>query len=141
MEQYIYIIAPTAGWAVAQGLKVLFDLRRDGFQLLDALASGGMPSSHSAASAALATVIGVTQGIESVYFGLALTLAAVIMYDSLGVRRTTGENTLSIRALESKAGIKSKQRVHFGTKGHTPIEVVAGGFAGLLVGVILTILL
>ena len=140
MSDYLFIIAPLSGWVVAQTLKVILELRKDGVQLRDAWASGGMPSSHSAGIVSLTTAIGIEQGSKSAIFGLALTITAVILYDSVGVRRTTGENAIAITELESKLHTKAKQKIHI-ARGHTPQQVAGGVFLGLAIGVVLTKLL
>ena len=140
MSDYLFIIAPLTGWVVAQALKVCLELRKDGVQLRDAWASGGMPSSHSAGIVALTTSIGIEQGITSAIFGLALTVSAVILYDSVGVRRAAGESTMAIKELESKLKIRTKQKIHL-AKGHTPQQVIGGVFLGVLIGAVLTKLL
>lgn len=68
------LASPFAGWIVAQFLKFIFTLRKDGISLQDAIQSGGMPSSHSAISSSLATAVGVTQGISSVSFAITVAL-------------------------------------------------------------------
>ena len=140
MQDYLYILTPVAGWVTAQALKILIDLRRNGVQLSDAVASGGMPSAHTAGIVALTTAIGVREGIESAVFGLALTVMVVIIYDSLGVRRAAGENTLAIRNLQRLLKAKNGQRTLL-ARGHTPSEVLAGSILGVAIGVILTGLL
>ena len=140
MSEHLFIIAPLVGWIAAQTLKVIFELSTDGVQLKDAWASGGMPSSHSAGIVSLTTAIGIEQGMSSAIFGLALTVSEVILYDSIGVRRTTGENALAITEIESKLHARPKQKVHI-AKGHTPKQVTGGVVLGLIIGVILTKLL
>ena len=140
MSNYIFLIAPITGWVSAQFIKVLLDLREDGVQLSDAIASGGMPSSHTAGIAALTTVIGVQEGLDSAIFGLAFTLLVVIIYDSAGVRRTTGENALALRKIEKKLQLEPQQKIHI-ARGHSPEQVLAGLILGAIIGVILTNLL
>jgi acid phosphatase family membrane protein YuiD len=67
MSDYIYIIAPICGWLVAQGIKFFLSLRKDGISWNDFVQSGGMPSSHTAFMVALLTVIGVNNGIQSLW--------------------------------------------------------------------------
>lgn len=133
MERYIYILAPVAAVLLSQLLKIVFELRKDGVQLTDALASGGMPSSHSAGITALATVAGIKNGLDSPIFGLALTIAVLVIYDSFKVRRATGLNTLAIRKLQKDT--KEKVVPHtLLAKGHTPLEALAGTALGLVLG-------
>ena len=61
--------------------------------------SGGMPSAHSAlgCSVAIATVQEV--GFASPIAALALTFAAVVLYDAMGVRRAAGEQAKAINQI------------------------------------------
>ncbi len=135
MREYIYLIAPLGGWVVAQSIKFVLTLRKDGITFGDAVQSGGMPSSHTALIVALTTVIGLEADITSVAFGIAATVSGIVVYDALGVRRTTGQQTEAIRTL-AKAS-KTKLGTIDNAKGHTVPEVVVGGLVGILVGVLL----
>jgi acid phosphatase family membrane protein YuiD len=139
LSKYEVLLAPFAGWIVAQFIKFVFTLRKDGIHLSDAIQSGGMPSSHSAFMGALTAAIGVTQGISSVSFAIAVALTAIIMYDATGVRRTTGEQTLAIQSLVKKTS--SKQPVLHDARGHTPAEVVVGMCVGIFVGIATVVVL
>lgn len=141
-------------WGCAQFLKILFtyvNKRKLNFKLL--FSSGGMPSAHSAAVAALTTSIGVECGVNSPMFSIAAIFAAVVMYDSSGVRRSSGEQAkllnrivriLSIEKIK-KPKFKKKQQIlnepsendevkflkeHLG---HTTIEVFVGALIGVLI--------
>lgn len=136
MQDYIFFIAPIAGWVIAQGIKILLDLRKDGVQLKDAVASGGMPSAHVTGIVALTTVIGRREGIESAIFGLAMAITVIIIYDALGVRRATGDNTVAIQELAKKMRLAGRTHVLM-ARGHTPYEVLAGVILGVAIGSIL----
>jgi hypothetical protein len=140
MKDYIYLIAPASGWLVAQAIKFTLSLRKDGVNWQDLLQSGGFPSSHAAFMVSLATVVGVNQGIKSVIFAVVASLTAVIVYDSAGVRRTTGEQTDAILELEKVSGHSLKSKIH-DSKGHSVTEVVAGVFVGLAVGFVVNFIL
>ncbi len=136
MEAYIFFIAPIAGWVCAQAIKIMLELRKDGVQLKDAIASGGMPSAHTAGIVALTTVIGRREGIESAIFGLAMAITVIIIYDSLGVRRATGENTVAIQELAKKMKLAGRTHVLM-ARGHTPWEVLGGAVLGVAIGSLL----
>ena len=72
----------------------------------------------------LVSIIGLKDGVGSGLFGLALALAAIVMYDALMVRRSVGEQGEAIKQVIdiSKFDV-SKPR---SAKGHTPLEVVVG---------------
>lgn len=61
--------------------------------------SGGMPSSHSAVVVGITTIIGMMDTIYSVEFGLAITIAAIVMYDARGVRREAGKHAQKLNQL------------------------------------------
>lgn len=135
MSDYIYLIAPALGWIVAQSLKYVITLRKDGIRWGEAFESGGMPSSHSSLIVALTTVIGINEGITSVAFGIAASLTAVIVYDAMGVRRTTGEQTDAIAELAKLTGHKLRKTITV-SRGHKPAEAAVGCLVGLAVGVL-----
>ena len=130
-----YIIAPVAGWVVAQILKyVLQSIKGRGFKNLRQLyLSGSMPSAHSATVMALLIVIGFKDGFGSAVFGLALLFASVVMYDAMMVRRSSGEQGQALTALIKEQ--KSKVAVPRVAKGHTPFEVLGGAVVGVLIGI------
>ncbi len=140
MREYLYLIAPFAGWIAAQGLKFIFDLRKDGLQAGDLIRSGGMPSSHTAFISALTFVIGVNEGWTSAAFAICFALTAIIGYDATGVRRTTGEQTRAIDELAKETGVKLRVVIH-DARGHLLLEVLAGAATGMITGYVLHILL
>lgn len=131
-----YILAIILGWIVAQGLKYLIIAIRDksfkGFRQL--YLSGNMPSSHSATVAGLLTVIALRDGLQSGLFGLATLFAAIVMYDAMMVRRSSGEQGEAIQALIREN--KSKVPLPRAARGHTPFEVLVGAILGVTVGYI-----
>ncbi|MBU5592707.1 divergent PAP2 family protein [Clostridium sp. MSJ-4] len=79
-------------WLTAQIIKVIMDaVLSKRLKIERIVGSGGMPSSHSALVAALATASALQYGINSFQFSLTDVLAAIVMYDASGVRRATGE--------------------------------------------------
>lgn len=94
--------------------------------------SGGMPSAHSAAVVAMATIIGLKSGFDSGLFGLALLFAIIVMYDAMKVRRSSGEQGSVIHELIKE--VKSKIELPRVAKGHTPLEVVFGAILGATIG-------
>ncbi len=53
--------------------------------------TGGMPSSHSATVATLATSMGLVYGRNSPYFTISMVWAGVVIHDSTGGRRAAGQ--------------------------------------------------
>ena len=82
------LIAATWAWALTQTLKfVIYTVRERRLNLRYLTTMGGMPSSHSATVASLATAVGIRDGLRSTSFAIALAFAFVVMYDAAGVRR------------------------------------------------------
>lgn len=134
LESFVYVIAAFSGYIVAQTIKFILELRQDGFSLEDLFESGGMPSSHTSFVSSVVTVIGLIEGFESAIFGLGLTLLGVVLYDAIGVRRATGENTKTLRNITKQLKLGNTDRALTLVKGHTPIQVAAGLATGILTG-------
>jgi len=135
MSDYVYLIAPVLGWAVAQSIKFSLSLRKDGINWNDALQSGGMPSSHAAFMVSICTVVLLVLGLTSVEFGVVAAITAIILYDSLGVRKTTGDQTKAIDEL-AKHNHKTLMTKITDSKGHDLKEVIAGIITGIVVGTV-----
>jgi len=133
MKGYIYLIAPIVGWFLAQSLKFAFTLRKDGINWGDAIQSGGLPSSHAAFMVSITTVIGINYSIKSAIFGISAAITAIILYDAIGVRRATGEQTQAINELAKHDKKRLQTNIH-NAKGHSFIEVMLGSLIGVLVG-------
>ena len=131
-----YIVAILAAWVVAQGAKyVLIAVKEkslNGFRHL--YLSGNMPSAHTATVAALLTVIALRDHLDSGLFGLATLFAAIVMYDAVMVRRSSGEQGEAIQQLIKEQG--SKVKLPRAAKGHKPVEVAVGALVGVAVGLV-----
>jgi acid phosphatase family membrane protein YuiD len=134
-----YIIVPLATWAVAQITKFAIYAFRGKIDFRYLYASGGMPSVHSAVVCSLAVTALLVGGPQSAVFGFASVFAAIVMYDSFGVRRSAGEQAAAINMLiESLDRNRVKldaPRLHVREiLGHRPREVMAGAIFGLAFG-------
>ncbi|MEE8318701.1 MAG: divergent PAP2 family protein, partial [Dehalococcoidales bacterium] len=80
------LVVPVSAWTIAQLTKMSIALLQGkGLDFRYMVSSGGMPSAHSAVVTALATTVGMTQGIGSALFGATVILAMIVMYDAAGV--------------------------------------------------------
>jgi len=131
-----YIIAVIAAWLVAQSVKYfLVAIKQRSFDHIRQLyLSGNMPSAHSATVIALVAVIGLRDGFGTGLFVLATLFAAIVMYDAMMVRRSSGEQGAAIQQLIKEQ--KSKVALPRAAKGHTPLEVLAGGILGAVIGLV-----
>lgn len=133
------LMSTLLGWMTAQGIKIgigVFRQRRFDFRWL--LGTGGMPSAHAAGVAALATAIGIEYGIDSGLFALGAIFAMLTMFDAQGVRRAAGKQAEILNKLVSEhpGDIKVQEKRLIELLGHTPIEVIAGAFVGILIAII-----
>jgi acid phosphatase family membrane protein YuiD len=131
-----YLAAIVAAWLIAQGAKyLLVAIRQRRFDHVRQLyLSGNMPSAHSATVTALVVVIALRDGLTSGLFCLAALFAAIVMYDAMMVRRSSGEQGLAIQKLIKEQ--KSKVAIPRAAKGHTPVEVAVGALLGGLIGMV-----
>jgi acid phosphatase family membrane protein YuiD len=136
-----YIIVPFATWIVAQIAKFAIAAFNGKVEFRYLYASGGMPSVHSAVVCSLATTALLVDGPDSHLFGFTLIFAAVVMYDSFGVRRSAGEQAAAINMLIGSLG---RVKVKLDTPGlhlreilgHQPREVTAGAILGILLAML-----
>lgn len=94
--------------------------------------TGGMPSSHSAAVAALSTTTFLAVGPRNPLFGVTLYLSLIVMYDAAGVRRAAGRQAAILnRMLEEHEDKELRERRLLELLGHTPFEVLVGAAIGV----------
>lgn len=136
-----YIFGTTvAAWVIAQSIKVLLGvLREKRFNFRWFVGTGGMPSSHAAGVSALSTSIGVSYGFDSALFAVTLVFTLIVLFDSQGVRFSTGKMAGVLNKMLDdiywKKRLDDKQLKEF--LGHTPVEV----FAGIALGIFVSLLL
>ncbi len=124
------LICAAVSWCVAQAIKVIISLWLD--KKLDwrrCFGMGGMPSSHSAFVFSLMLSIAVRETVASPLFALAFALAAVVIYDAMGVRRETGKQGEVLNQIVSQVLVEGKPITEKQLKelvGHTPLEVAGG---------------
>lgn len=129
----------------AQGIKVpIHFIATKEFKPELAFSTGGMPSSHSAAVAAVTTAIGIEHGFSSGLFAASCIFSIIIMFDATGIRRQAGEQAILLNELVKdfqhfidEAKVWSKKEEYEKKKelkellGHQPIEVFFGGLTGI----------
>jgi acid phosphatase family membrane protein YuiD len=134
-----YLLPAILAWAIAQILKVgVVSVRKRHLDLRVLAETGGMPSSHSAIVAALATSVGRLNGVTSDTFAIALIFSIVVMYDAQGVRRAAGLQASVLNRLVddlmAQRGIQETRLREL--LGHTPVEVLVGAALGIVVGLL-----
>ena len=133
------LMAAMTAWLLAQLLKVPFHyLFTKQWSIWRIFGSGGMPSSHSAATLTLAVSIGFERGFDSPLFAATIVLAGIVMYDAAGVRRAAGKQAGVINDIiemlnehQEITDEKLKELI-----GHTPIEVIGGAILGIIISLL-----
>ncbi|MGN0663644.1 MAG: divergent PAP2 family protein [Negativibacillus sp.] len=88
-----YIIVAAVSWFLAQLIKTILNLVvTKELNLERMVGAGGMPSAHSAFVVSLTVIAGRLNGWNSVEFAICFAVAAVVMYDAMGVRRAAGQH-------------------------------------------------
>ncbi len=129
------LVIPISAWTIAQLTKMSVALLQGkGLDFRYMVSSGGMPSAHSAVVTALATTVGMTQGIGSAVFGVTVMLALIVMYDAAGVRQSVSQQSVVlnriVRELRLRHSITSLEADMRELIGHTPFQVIVGAVSG-----------
>lgn len=128
----ICLISVITTFIVANVVKAAIKLVQGSKDYHGLIASGGMPSVHTASVAALAITIGLGEGFNSAIFALAFVFLMIVVYDGTHVRRAAGEQGEAL----NKVLPKNSKRP-FNSYGHKFVEAFAGGVLGILVGAII----
>lgn len=127
-----------SSWLIAQTIKVTIGVVREKkFDFRWFVGTGGMPSSHTAGAACLATAVGLDYGFDSVSFALAASFAIVVMFDAQGVRRAAGRQARILNKITEDIywrGRIDDNRLRE-LVGHTPIEVIIGALLGIAIAI------
>lgn len=78
---------------------IAFLLKKPGAQIDIITSTGGMPSSHSAAVSALVTALALEYGFSSPHVATATIFGVIVLFDSMGVRRQSGEQGIVLDKL------------------------------------------
>jgi acid phosphatase family membrane protein YuiD len=134
-----YLILPLLAMVIAQTAKLFIKSNNEKLSIKLITAYSGMPSGHSALVVALATIIGLEQGVFSPLFAVSFVFAIVVIRDAMGIRRYLGEhgrmlNTLVKDLKEEADNPLDQEYPHLLEKiGHTPAQVFVGSLIGFLV--------
>lgn len=132
MSGFAYLITPILAWLVAGVLKFLVNSIRVRRFAFDLIGYGGFPSNHSAIVSSMAALIAFKDGINSPAFGVAITLAFIVILDASSLRRQVGKQAAEINKLNHISNVNSvplRERM-----GHSRIEILAGILVGIAVG-------
>ena len=126
-----YLLTPFVAWLIAGCLKFFINSIRAKKLAFGLIGYGGLPSNHSAIVSSMATLIALKEGIGHPAFGVAITLAFIVMLDASSLRRQVGKQAVAINKLAINL---NTDHLHLRERmGHTPIEILAGVLTGILV--------
>ena len=134
-------------WFVTQVIKlIVFWIINKKFVPERFFGDGGMPSSHSAVVASLATSVGLQSGFDSPLFAVAAVLAFIVMHDATGVRQETGKQAKVINDLVKM--LQARERGELSPEetlkefvGHTGPQVFVGMLCGILIALAMNMIL
>lgn len=135
MNKWLWI--PLATWLIVQMYKLIVEVltakdRKINFRRF--IGAGGMPSSHTACTTALATSIGMSEGFGSPLFALAVVFCFIVMYDAAGVRRAAGKQAAVLNKIVETENVNVPEKL-VELLGHTPVEVFMGVLVGIVFGI------
>jgi acid phosphatase family membrane protein YuiD len=122
---------------IAQALKLVIELVKNRKLNVSVLvATGGMPSAHSALVTSLAAGVGQSLGWASPDFALATVFAIIVMYDAAGVRQAAGKQARILNQMIDELFDEKHEFSQDRLKellGHTPVQVIAGSALGIAI--------
>lgn len=125
-----YAVTPFLTWLVAGSLKFAVNSIRARKLAFGLVGYGGLPSNHSAIVSSMAALIAIRDGMNTPAFGVAVTLAFIVLLDANSLRRQVGRHAETINRMNvGNDGFKPlRERM-----GHTRVEIMAGILVGIAV--------
>jgi len=144
LQDYIYLITPFAAWLVAGVTKFMVNSIKAKKLAFGLIGYGGLPSNHSAIVSSMVFLIAFKEGISDPAFGVAITLAFIVLLDANSLRQQVGKHAKAINVLnrinqDNQANQTEKPLRE--RMGHTRIEILAGIIVGAIVAYALYTLL
>jgi len=128
---FIYLLTPFLTWLITGLIKFIvnsFKVKELAFGLIG---YGGFPSNHSAIVSSMTALIAFKEGMGHPAFGVAVTLAFIVILDAHSLRRQIGKHAAAINRMTMVSGNYSSLRERMG---HTAIEIASGVLVGIGVG-------
>ncbi|MDB5920232.1 MAG: acid phosphatase [Massilia sp.] len=127
---FTYFVTPVLTWLVVGPIKFCITSVRQRRLAFDLVGNGGFPSNHSAVVTSMATLIALREGINDPAFGVAVTLAFVIMIDANSLRQHVGRQAAAINRLTGAGGATGVKPLRE-RMGHTLVEIGGGIVTGI----------
>lgn len=136
-----YIIIPIIVLITSQVIKLLTDGIRGNFDFRNIFISyGGMPSSHTAFTISLTTLIALRHGFEDPLFAVALVFTLLTMRDAVAFRGLLGKQAKIFNQLVKRLKTEEQKNLPLFREqmGHSIFEVAGGVIWGIGLTIILT---
>lgn len=133
-----YAVTPFLAWLVAGVSKSIINSIKAKQLAFGLIGYGGLPSNHSAIVSSMAALIALKEGIGHPAFGVAITLAFIVMLDANSLRRQVGKHAVAINKLAT--GVADHQALRE-RMGHTRLEIAAGIAVGIAVAAAVSVML
>jgi acid phosphatase family membrane protein YuiD len=127
---FSYVLTPFFAWLVAGVSKFCINSIKARQLAFGLIGYGGLPSNHSAIVSSMAALIAFKEGIGHPAFGVAITLAFIVMLDANSLRRQIGKQAVAINQLAASVVDHQILRERIG---HTRTEIAAGVLVGIAV--------
>ena len=125
-----YALTPFLAWLVAGVSKFAINSFKAKKLAFGLIGYGGFPSNHSAIVSSMAALIALKDGMGTPAFGVAVTLAFVVMLDANSLRQQVGKHATVINKLAADTADHQALRERIG---HTRWEIAAGIAVGIAV--------
>ncbi|NCU64372.1 divergent PAP2 family protein [Acidovorax sp. 210-6] len=130
MLDFSYALTPFLAWLVAGVSKFAINSFKAKKLAFGLIGYGGFPSNHSAIVSSMAALIALKDGMGTPAFGVAVTLAFVVMLDANSLRQQVGKHATAINKLAADTADHQALRERIG---HTRWEIAAGIAVGIAV--------
>lgn len=124
---FAYLVTPFCAWFLAGCIKFAINTLRARRLAFDLIGYGGIPSNHSAIVGSMVVLIGLKEGVAEPAFGVAVTLAFIVLLDANSLRRQVGLHAQAINRLGEERSSPLRERM-----GHSRLEILAGLLVGAL---------
>jgi uncharacterized protein len=133
MMDFSYALTPFLAWLAAGVMKFSINSIKAKQLAFSMIGYGGLPSNHSAIVSSMAALIAMKEGIGHPAFGVAVTLAFIVILDANSLRRQVGKHAVAI----NKLVVGGPDRQHLRERmGHTLLEIAAGIAVGIAVAAV-----
>lgn len=130
-----YVITPFFTWIIAGVMKFIINCIRGKRLAFGMIGYGGLPSNHSAIVSSMAALTAVKEGIGHPSFGVAITLAFIVILDANSLRRQIGMHATVLNKLANDPSGNQCLRERIG---HTRVEIAAGIAVGIVVAFVVS---